>query len=366
MNTFIKHNQAKKAIDFYNQIEEKSDYNKLKYEYAKALMQFNQIAKATNILTELNQKNPKLYNLELAECYAMLNKAEISCEHLQAYLEQSKKLTISEIKTNKAFSNIEQSVEWITLWKEDWYSKNELKFNDALYEFRIKNYEESINLLQDLPNNHKNNKLLALNYYATNNYKLALQHINKALNRQPKNAEYLFIKSKIQTENKQYRKALQSVNSALNADSTKADYFLLKAKICLHTNKEEEANKIITNILRFSNDAKTYSLAGKIFYYNKDYLNSLKNYNLAIENGANNPKLYIERGDVYFKSGAIDFAEKDYSMALDFFPTMGELFYKRAMVRRKQKKYNLSCSDFHKADLYGFAKADDAIKQFCK
>lgn len=369
VKTYVQNQQYDKVIDFFENTNKTLITNELKKEIGIAYYKKKQIKQATNIFLELNKTKPMLCNLELARCYSKLKKAQLSVKYLQAYLQLKNKKTISEIKSDKAFKNIDNSKEWIELWKKDWYTQNELMLNDAIYEYKIGNYNESVNILETLTNKlHKNHEaymFLCLNYIAINKHKLAIKTIDKAIKIKPKNTQYLFLKSKTLYQIGKHKQALKNINIAITQDSSVSEYYLLKTQICLQMGKNNEAKSIMDKILTYNNNLNTYAIAGKIYYENKNYLSALKYYNTAIEGGVNKPNLYIERGDVYAKSGLLEFAENDYSMALDFFPTNGELFYKRAKIRIKQKKYTLACSDLNKAKLHGFVKAENLIKQFC-
>lgn len=360
MKTYLKNKESKQATEYFKKLD-KSVINKdLKAKLAESYYLENKTKQAIAIFLEINDKKRQKYALELAMCYAKLNQPDSVIIYLTSYLQQKNKKSISEIKSNSAFKTIEKSKLWIDFWKKDWYSQNDLIFNDALYENRIGNYSESIILLENIIKKRTQKSevywLLAKNYEALKENKEAIKMIDKALYLDTKRIDYIFKKSQLLAQIGKNKNALKLLNFAIKKDASEIDYHLLKVEIYLQIKKNKEAAEIMDSLLKFTHNLDIYAFAGKVFYENKDYLTALKYYNQAIENGANNPKLYIERGDTYVKTEALEFAEQDYSMALDFFPTNGSLFFKRGEVRKKLKKYEKAKTDFHKAKMYRFTK----------
>lgn len=360
MKTYLKNKENKQAIDFFKKLDKSFINNDLKAELARSYYLENKPIEAIAVFAEINDSKKQKYALELAMCYAKLNKTDSAIYYLRAYLQQKNKKSISEIKSNSAFKTLKKSKLWIDFWKKDWYSQRDLIFNDALYENRIGNYSESIILLENSIKKRTQKSedywLLANNYRALGENKEAIKMIDKAISFDTKNTEFLFTKSQLLSEVAKYKKALKVLNSIIKKDSSEIDYYLLKVKIYLQIKKTTEAAQIMDYLLEFTHNLNIYAFAGKVYHENKDYLTALKYYNQAIENGVNNPKLYVERGDTYAKAKVLEFAEQDYSMALDFFPTDGEIFFKRGEVRKMLKKYEQAETDFQKAKMYRFVK----------
>lgn len=360
MKTYLKNKESKRAIEFFEKIDKSFINNDLKAELARSYDLENKTRQAIAVFAEINDEQKQKYALELAMCYAKLNKVDSTIYYLRRYLQQKNKKSISEIKSNLAFKTVNKSKLWIDFWKKDWYSQRDLIFNDALYENRIGNYSESIILLEkSIKKSTRKSEvywLLANNYKALGENKQAIKMIDKAINSDTKNAVFLFTKSQLLSEIGKYKSALKLLNAAIKKDASEIDYHLLKVAIYLQIKKTSEAAQMMDNLLEFTHNLTVYAFAGRVFYENEDYLTALKYYNKAIENGVNNPKLYIERGDTYAKAKVLEFAEQDYSMALDFFPTDGEIFFKRGKVRKMLKKYEQAETDFQKAKMYHFVK----------
>ena len=361
-------NQGDKAIEHYTKLNN-NEFN-LKKEIGNTYILLKDYKTAANLFLQVNKENKKVGNYELAQCYGQLNKPVFAIKYLKIYLKQNDKETISQIKLNENFAKISNSTEWIECWKQEWYSAIELLYNDADYEYRNGNYNESIeildNILKKRPSFHQAYYLISQNYYKLQEKSHALYAINEALKIAPTKAEYSYIKSLLLKELGKAKKALKEINYTLKNDSSTIDYYILRAEIYLALKESELAEQEIDLILNYNQSANTNTIAANIYTLNGNYLKALKYYNLSLKNEPNNAKVFVLRGDVYALTKTYEFAEKDYSMALDFFPNRGEIYHKRGVVRVKQKKYKEACSDFSKARDYGYLKSEESLKSYCQ
>jgi tetratricopeptide (TPR) repeat protein len=372
INAYNHYNTPQKALDYYNNnnINYENNY-KLKIAIATTHYLLGDYKTATNIYLDIDKKYIKHIYYQLAQCYALLNKPTISTNYLREYLQLKNKKMLREIKSDKAFVNIEQTQDWKELWREkEWYSKYDLLLEDAWYEYEQENYEETIKILDKLNSIRKSMikayYLKSLTYIKTNELKNALTSINTAINNRDNIAKYYELKASIENMLQKPGKALKTINYAIILDSTDIDYYFTRADIYLSNNKIDEAERDINILVTIVPNFKTYILAGDIYYAEKQYQDALKYYNKCIVLQKYNPNIYIKRGDTYQKIFAYEFAEKDYSMALDFTPYNGELYYKRGLSRKLQHKTNEACRDFNKAFKYKYMKADEEIRKICR
>jgi len=359
------------ALNFINDSINLNNVNTdIAVESGRTFINLSNYEKAINLFLIANRKKSNIALLELAECYSYQNKSDSATEYLAKYLSKSDKYEISLIKSNPAFNKIANTKEWINLWNNDWYSPIELNINDASYEYRIGNYDESIKLLENIitkrPNNHLAYHLLALNYEKLNDNKYALKLLLQAIKLSANDATYLFDCSRITFKLEKFNQAKSYINEALAVDSSEIDYYIYRSKINLKLNNKTEAENDIQLILRFVKNVETLQIAGNIYYESQDYLTALKYYNQAIQIESYNPDIYLDRAKTYYASGMSEYAEKDFTMTLDFYPTNGEIYYLRALSRINQKKYDSACSDLKKAKLYGYVNAEEALKRYCQ
>jgi tetratricopeptide (TPR) repeat protein len=363
-------NQPQKALDFYNKNLTSVKSVELQTVLGQTYYKLGNYKQAANIFYEINKADSKKCNYELALCYAHMGKAEQSTKHLHAYLQQRNKIMQRTIKSDKAFEPIENTKQWRELWQTDYYSKYDLMYEDAQYEYDHGNYEDALEIVDKLNDIRKSMvkayELKAKIYLKIDEYQNALSAINAAINKRDKVADYYAVKAEIEVASGKPKKALKNIKTAIELDSTKINYFFIRSKAYLKSGQTASAKADLEALMKIVPDFKIYNLAGEIYFESGDYQSSLKAYNKCVESEKYNPDIYIARGDVYAKIYAYEYAEKDYTMALDFYPFNGELYYKRGVTRRQQRKYDKACSDFRKAFKYKYMKADDAIRRYCR
>lgn len=369
LKTYNINSEAEKSIDYSSNMMNSDKDIEIRMEVANAYYKLNDIKNATNVYIEINKQNNKKANLELAKCYASLKKATFAVSYLNNYLKGSNRINISELKSINEFKNIDTSQEWIELWNTNWYNSNDLLFNDALYEYRIGNVEQSskicTKLLQKRPSYHQVYDLLCRMAIDDNDMDLALIEIEQAISIKPENANYLFIKSNCLLSLGKGKKALGAINQAIEIDSSQVDYYINRVKAFLLIEKYDLAQEQMESILKINSSMSMCKVAADTYFKNEDYLSALKYYNKCIGQSKLSPDLYIERANVYATIGTYEFAEKDYSMALDFYPMNGELYFKRALVRIEQKNYLGACSDIKKARGFNYMAAEEYLKKYC-
>lgn len=325
---------------------------------------------ATHLFLEINKVNSKLANYELAQCYSQLNNPAIAVQYLKIHLESRNRKRQSEIKSDKAFYNIDASDEWINLWETEWFSKYDLLLDESWFEFETGNYEFVIKQTAYINSVRKSMVnayyLKSLAYLKVGEPANSLVVINKAIEKRSKRPEFYAQKAKAEIALNKGKKALKSINHALVLDSSNIDFYFVRAEAYLNIGNIEKAVNDLNSLMNLVADFDTYKLAGEILSTAGEYQEALRAYNQCVKLQEYNPDIYIERGDLYAKIYGYEFAEKDYTFALDFKPFDGELYYKRGMARKELRKYDLACNDFKRAFKYRFMKADDEIRNCCQ
>ncbi len=325
---------------------------------------------AANYFYEANQNNSELAAFELARCYSLMNKPELACQMLEQHLKSKNKKMQHQIKKDTAFLAIEKSVFWIDLWRNDWYSKYELMFEDAYYEYKNNNLEEALKIINELIEIRKTMyeaySLKAEIYQALGEFDNGLIVIEDAVKKRPKNAQFHYIKSTLEIDLQKYKKAIKSIEQAKNLDSTTIEFYFTEIQALTKLNKTDKSIKAIEQLLELYPEAKVYALASTVYSQSREYSMAIKAINKCISMEKYNPTYYMARADLYMETKLYSFAEKDYTMTLDFFPTNGELFFKRGLARLNQAKYNESCSDFNKAYQCQYMPANDYLMKYCR
>jgi len=371
LKTLNEKGDPNKALSYYNTINIGNENNSLLTEFiANSYFLLGNYKEAANLFLELNTQDDRKCNYEMAKCFAQLNKPELSVKYLRKHLESKNKFMRRYIRADIAFKPIENSKYWKQLWLDDWYSKYDLMLEDAWNEYENKNFEDALNIIEELNLIRKSMieayYLKSLTYFELGEYENALYSINIAIEKRDKIPEYYAAKAKAELELNKSKKALKTIALAIEMDSSEMDYYFIRAKAYFKCDKIELAKADLEQLMTLVPDFDLYKLAGELYSEAGELQSALKAYNKCINLKNNTPEIYIARGDVYNKVFAYEFAEKDYTMALDFFPYEGELYYKRGVVRKQQHKANLACQDFHKAYKYKYMKADDELRGYCQ
>lgn len=372
INTYNQKGSPEKALKYYNTNITETDKNiELQIGIGTTHYLLEDYKTAVTIFINANKENSKFANYELAQCYGRLGKPELSITYLRMHLLSKNKKMQRTIKTDNAFKTISELKEWNELWKEkEWYSKYDLMFEDAQYEYDLKNYEETLTILNKLNDIRKSMVsayyLKSLTYLKVNEPENALISINNAIDKRNKIANYYATKAIIEIELNKSKKALKSITTAIQMDSTQINYYFTRANAYLKNGDVSYAVNDLEAMVSLVPDFDIYKLAGEIYLAEGEYQRALKAYNKCISIQKYNPDIYISRGDIYQKIYAYEFAEKDYTMALDFQPYNGEIYYKRGLTRKQQRKVDSACNDFRKAFKYKYMKADDELRGYCQ
>lgn len=361
--------QAHKVLDFLDQPNQELSLELL-YEKGKAYYLAGNIKEAANCFYQLNEKEPNKAAIELARCYALLNKPEFACNQLEAHLKQKERLMQHQLKSDTAFRRIETSECWNALWKTDWYNKYELIYEDAFYEFNKQRFEEALTIINGLIQIRKTQYqaygLKAKIYESLGEYQLGLNTIEQAVKIRPKNAEFHAIKAQLELHLNKPTKALKSIDKALELDNTQIDYYFIKTKALSEKGKTKQAIESISFLTEIYPETKVFVLAAAIYSQANEYQLAIKAMNKCIAMEKYNHEFYKKRGDLYLSTQLYDFAIKDFTMCLDFTPHDGELFFKRGLARLALNQNDEACSDFNKAYYYQYMEAYDYLSVHCR
>lgn len=159
--------------------------------------------------------------------------------------------------------------------------------------------------------------IMGLAYQTNNKYEKAIEHFTKC-NELDVSDEfykriaqcYYFIGNNAQ--------ALSNIDKALNMDSTDIEYLSIKSDILYEMGEFQQAINLLDKIIEYEPDlAEGYFLRGRIKRILDDYDGALEDMNMAI---VLNPKLsyfYNARGYYYMKQGKMDLAEADFRKVIE-------------------------------------------------
>jgi len=174
--------------------------------------------------------------------------------------------------------------------------------------------------------------LSAYSAIAQENYNLALDYCNKAINISPK-PEYYCLKGEILQYQEKYQEALTAIQQALNISPNYGDAHLKKALIYSSLNRNDEMlNTFDAGIAAVPNYIPLYIFkAGSLLEMNR-INEAIECYKLGIKNNPKELYFYITLSDLLFNVGNINEAMKCLKKTLELDPYEAGAFYNSACV----------------------------------
>lgn len=304
--------------------------------------------------------------LIMARAYAQLNNAEEACKMLDLYLRGKDKVEKHSILLDTLFDPIKESRELSELWKTEYYSPLELTLAAIDMKVKLGKEIEAMDSVYSLSEQYPGESSIyyykARILYLTDNNKQAADAAETAL-RIEKKTEYYRLYAEILTALKKYDKAKDVYRKIRNTDSLQ--YVFPYAVACIRSKDYTEAVnmlKLYTSYY-YRNDSAFYYLAAAHFM-NGSNTKALLAVNQALKLSSKHDIYFTTRAEIYMETGLAEFAEKDYSMALDIAPTMDN-YYSRAMCREKRGNKRGACLDYQKALRSGKIEAQYKINELC-
>jgi len=325
---------------------------------------------AIDSFTRANMLRDNSGELGLARVYALLNDSKSSVYHLESHLKSSERLPQRDLLLNSDLQKIDETREWIALWKKDWYTQLEEGVAEVEYLLERNRIDDA--------------KSVAASFSGMYSDRAEVDYINGYLSLKEgryDNASMLLKKSidKDQDSPRAWKKYIESLGSAGDYVSAAAaagtatelfpellSFYIDRAEYLRKSGERELALAEVSGLLDYypGNEQLT-DLAGKIAYETRNYNQALKYLSDNIENHPGSPEHYSSRGDVYLSTRTWEFAIVDYSMALDLDPFNGDVYFKKGTALIETGNLADACHDLKMAMKLGNKKASALIGRHC-
>lgn len=330
----------------------------------------NMYEKALNDFLKANDLKTGISDYNIACCYSMLNNSNKAFDYLLLHLQRTEKNTQASIKLDTAFRNIKTSKKWDEIWLTEWYSKNETALFDAEYAISKNQFYDAIDLLTQFldkrPNNHQAYYLRAMASIELQNYKAAINDIEKALKNAPKIDKYWFEKGKLNLIEQKYKKAFDDFTIAINVNPDNLFYNFYRAKAAIKIEDYFNALEDMKLFVKyFGREAEENYLLGLIYLKNGDFIDALPYLNIALSKVQFKYEYFTSRGIAYLNSNSPKLAESDFTMSLDLNPKQNEVWFNRGIARLKTGNQVGACSDLEKAFDMKYVEAVEYLKINC-
>lgn len=107
------------------------------------------------------------------------------------------------------------------------------------------------------------------------------------------------------------------------------------------------------------------SMAIDLYFRQQDYSAAVKYLDHAVVRGKNNAKAYTLRGKVYHRLGTMDKALKDYNTAINVDPDYADAYYARGGYYLANHIKKKACADFQMAASLDLEDAKKALDKYC-
>lgn len=327
---------------------------------------------ARDAFYEAEKRAAGLGSFYLAKCEVKLGHNEQALKYLRIHLESEYKRTEAEILLDPELSQLDNHPGWSRLWNEkEWYTEQDKRFQEALFQKEHGNYLDAINLLNQLEKEkYQASKVLQEKggiYRELGNTKAALSSYKTALKRNPRNTEALAMLCLLQMETGNTDEALTGLNRLIKQDPALFEFYPLRASAKdLNGNLPGALRDMDLYLTYFPESDSAYYLKGMIEFRNGKYLDAISTLHTAIKLNQGKASYYYARGASYARTGTLRHAERDLSMALDLSPLDGETWFEKGKVAVKMGKKDEACHCYKKAFQYGIYEARDWLEQNCR
>jgi len=372
---FVKKGDYSTAREYFRScIKQNPENDRALFACAKTELFFMELKNALDLIilaTRYNYQQMDYWILK-SEILMKMGKYKSAIEAVNTALEfkpdDSKVLCLKALLLLKS-GNIKESENIINTVKDEISDFHVVK---ALLEKDIHRKEEELKKAVEFSDNSVNAYIEMSRFLLDfNRLDEAVKYINKALEKEPYNPDFWFLKSSIFFEQGQIKAALMCIDKAINLKKT-SEFLKLKADILVKKGDINDAIKMYKHALKLtSDDISIYIRLSKILIENspeealelvKKALDMKKNTDLfvlksktllrlnfpkealesidkAIELNPDLISLYKFKSDIYKNSGNYEKAIENYKKISEKFGVNAELFYEIANCYMMQKKF---------------------------
>lgn len=190
--------------------------------------------------------------------------------------------------------------------------------------------------LKDLPTNHRAYLLLGLLYANKDEYRKALQVVDKALAAVPEEADLVSLRGELLFRMKRAEESLESFKLAVKLDPENAEYISNLSSMYHRLGELDQAQALAEEALR----KDPYSVSGhinlgSIFRDKEQTEQAIMQFSKACRLDSTNADAHSHLGYMMAIKGDLAEAAKEYQVAIDLDPKCGHYFYNMGLIQRK-------------------------------
>jgi tetratricopeptide (TPR) repeat protein len=319
-------------------------------------------------LEQLENLRVGMGSYPLARTYANMGDAGMAAGYLEEHLRSEYKLPSSTILLDDAFLSIETSSEWRSLWKKDWYTEDELLFQEITYLTNSEDYLDALDLIgQALDGTADRATLLIARgrvFHRLGNYQNSIKAYTAAIELTRTNAESFYGRAASYLALGKFRDAIPDLKRTVQLQPEKLEILKELSEANRAAGDFDQAAAVIEDyIAYFPEQAEAHYMHGQVHYESGKYLKALSSFNLCLELETNDPRFYAARGKTYLATSTYRYALNDFGMALDLDPKNHEVWFQRGMAKWQSNEREGAIADWERATRYGSEKAAEKLME---
>jgi tetratricopeptide (TPR) repeat protein len=323
---------------------------------------------AIGYLEHLEALHEGMGSYGLARCYAQLGDVTTAVQYLEKHLRSVYKLPSSKILLDEAFIPLENTREWKSLWKQDWYSEEEELFQEIAYLTRSGDHLDALDLIdRALEGETDRASLLTARgrvFHAMGQYQQSIQAYTAAIEVTRMNPEPFYGRAKSYMALGKFNQAIPDLKRTLQLKPEKLEILKELCQANLSAGNFKQATGAIEDyLLYYPGQTDALYLQGQTLYQSGQYLKALSSFNRCLEQDSDDPRYYFARGKTYLATSTYQYAIYDFGMSLDLDPKNHEAWFLKGMARWNAHDREGSISDWEVAARYGSEKAAKKLEE---
>lgn len=319
-------------------------------------------------LEKLEAQRAGMGSYPLARTYAKMGDAGMALLYLEKHLRSEYKLPSSTILLDEAFLSLETSREWKSLWKNDWYSEDELLLQELTYLTRSGDYLEALDLIaQALDGSADRASLFNARgavFYQMDNYQNSIQAYSDAIALSRMNAESFHGRASSYMALGKFKDAITDLKRTVQLQPEKLEILKELSEASRAAGDFSQAAEVMQDYIQYYQElAEAHFLYGTILFESGQYLKALSSFNRCLELETDNPRFYEARGKTYLATSTYLYALNDFGMALDLDPKNHEVWFQRGMAKWRSNDRDGCIADWERATRYGSEKAAKKLEE---
>ncbi len=319
-------------------------------------------------LEKLEVRKVDMGSYLMARTHAKMGDAGMATLYLEKHLRSEYKLPSSTILLDEAFSLLETSREWKSLWKNDWYSENEILFQELAYLTASEDYLDALEMIEQALGGTADRSLLlsarGAVFHEMGNYNNSIQAYSEAIELTRMNAESFYGRAASYIALDKFKDAIPDLKRTLQLQPEKLEILRELSEANLAAGDFNQAVDVIQEyVAYYPEKAEAHYMHGNILFESGKYLKALSSFNHCLELETDDPRFYAARGKTYLATSTYPYALNDFGMALDLDPKNHEVWFQRGMAKWLSNDREGSIDDWERATRYGSEKAAKKLEE---